>query len=178
MGTSIEDRDQILVICAQCAGAGTSCCVHRQIYVTPGDFRRIRLATGQDSFAVLEAAEGPYLDQEDDPAWSRHVLAQRERMVLKRRADGSCHFLGERGCVLDLSTRPLLCRLYPYEYVEGGLQGVDGDCPVARCGDPEHALRAMGMASDSVTFWHRQLYEEIRFPSEENPTLFNRDKGD
>ena len=154
-------------ICAGCAQAGTSCCVNRHIYVTAEDIHRIRQATGEKDFTVLEAVSGPYAEQGDDPAWSQYVLANRERRVLKRREDGSCHFLGQEGCVMDLATRPILCRLYPYEYAEKGIQGLDGQCPVSRSGDPDGDLKEMGMAPGCLEAWHRQLYQEIRIPLEE-----------
>jgi Fe-S-cluster containining protein len=149
-------------VCVECAGAGTSCCVDRQIFVTAGDVRRISRATGESGFAVREAVSSAYAEHDDDPAWSLYVLACGERPVLVRRADGSCHFLGDGGCVLDLHTRPLLCRLYPFEFAEAGIREVDGECPASRCGDPEGAMRTMGMAPDEVADWHRQLYLEIR----------------
>lgn len=154
-------------ICAGCAQAGTSCCVNRHIYVTAEDIRRIRQATGENDFTVREAVFGAYADQTDDPAWSQYVLDNKDRRVLQRRQDGSCHFLGREGCVMDLATRPILCRLYPFEYAEKGIQGLDTQCPVSRCGDPERALQEMGMVPDNLDAWHRQLYREIRVPSEE-----------
>ncbi|UCG39108.1 MAG: YkgJ family cysteine cluster protein [bacterium] len=150
-------------ICAGCARAGKSCCVNRQIYLTPGDVERITRATGAGAFVTEEAPWPQYReDGGDDPVWSINVLNGERRRTLARRQDGSCVFLGDRGCLLDLQVRPLLCRLHPYEYAECGLEGLDATCPVAVCGDPAGVLREMGMAPEAVSAWHRTLYEEIR----------------
>ena len=148
-------------ICWSCASSGGSCCVNMQIYLTTGDIGRISQALGHRCFFRYE---GPWSWCESDgldAEWKEHVLGSSRRRVLKRGRDGSCHLLGDEGCVLDLETRPLVCRLYPYDYMPEGIQGLHPGCPASKEPHPEKALDEMGMRSDRVGAWHRTLYAEL-----------------
>ena len=66
--------------------------------------------------------------------------------MLKRQPDGDCTFLGEQGCVLPLETRPLICRLYPYDYSEQGIRDeLAAGCPLELA-----ASRAWGCSRNST----------------------------
>ncbi|MDT8396285.1 MAG: hypothetical protein RRA32_07570 [bacterium] len=54
-----------------------------------------------------------------------------------------------------------MCRLYPYEYMPEGIQGLYHACPASKDPFPDKALEQMGMRSDRVSIWHRTLYEEL-----------------
>ena len=82
--------------------------------------------------------------------------------MLRREANGDCTFLGQRGCRLPGGVRPLVCRLYPYEYDESGLSGVGDGCPLHLLAPGQTILDALGMRRARAEAWHAQLYREIR----------------
>lgn len=156
-------------LCVRCARHMRTCCQTCEIYVSPGDRRRIAAHTGRDDFHEFRRpANEDYLDQDDDPAWRDHVFrADGARRVLRRQqtpgVEGNCVFLGERGCVLPLETRPLVCRLYPFDYNESGvLDDLSPGCPLELLRPGQGLIEALDMSLDDARRWRRQLYEEIR----------------
>jgi hypothetical protein len=133
-----------------------------EVYLTPGDLARIARHTRRGGFSRVAAARSIYLEASADPVWRTHVLGvSGRRRILRRRRDGECVFLAADGCVLPLEVRPLLCRIFPYDFDHRGLTRPDPTCPVARDPDPEATLASMGMGRETVRRWHRQLYDEI-----------------
>jgi Fe-S-cluster containining protein len=159
METKVQFR-----LCAKCAELGKCCCKGTDIYITPGDLRRISLNHGNEVFYEFRGACDPaYLNNSDDPIWMTHVFrANGTRRLLKQDGAGNCYFLGPGGCRLEPEERPLICRLHPYEY--------DAVCihPEAALGCPRHLLpegvdfdQAVGLRMDLARQWHRSLYLEI-----------------
>lgn len=143
-----------------------NCCQTPDIYVTLGDVRRIEDANGARDFYEFRASADPrYLDQDDDPAWREHVIRDGgSRRILKHQAGGDCFFLGPRGCVLPVEARPLVCRLYPFDYNEAEIHDeLTPGCPVELLGAGQDLIQVLGMNREDARRWHRQLYDEIRW---------------
>jgi len=141
-----------------------TCCQTREVYVTLGDVRRIEVHVGRPDFVQFSApADATYLDQDDDPMWRDHVFRHDgSRRVLQRRPEGDCTFLGSHGCTLPLEVRPLVCRLYPFEYTAEGIQHeLATGCPLELLPAGQGLVQALDMNIDAARRWHRQLYEEI-----------------
>src|SRR5579864_8093717 len=111
-------------LCVRCARQGKTCCQSCEVYATPADVRRIAAHTGQQDFTEFRPADDPiYVNHADDPTWMKYVFqADGTRRVLKREAEGDCTFLGPHGCRLPLEVRPLVCRIYPYDFTEAGFK--------------------------------------------------------
>jgi Fe-S-cluster containining protein len=151
-------------LCALCARQGKTCCQGREIYITPEDMQRIRAFSGDLEFVEWSPTTDPsYLDQDDDPVWQRHVLGgDNRRRILKRKPDGDCLFLGNRGCRLPMDVRPLLCRLHPLTYTADHIDAeADAGCPRHLLCSGESVFDAIHMTMELAQQWHRQLYEEI-----------------
>lgn len=152
--------------CAKCSGIQKTCCQRAEILITSGDAARIARHTQRDDFEERRRPlDIAYFDQADDPNWIRYTFAEDgTRRVLKRRHDGDCTFLGPKGCTLPTDVRPLVCRLYPFTYVESGITGVEGEyCPVPRVVPPGQSLvETLGMRLEDAVRWHGMLYEELR----------------
>ena len=152
-------------ICAQCAAIGKTCCQKCEILLTDGDIKRINAATGMTDFHEFRKPDNPaYLDQEDDPAWL-HLAFEPDgtRRVLKRKANLDCQFLTKNGCRLDMETRPIVCRLYPYEYTEQGISGVCGsECPTHAMKLDKSLVDALSMNENDANRWRNMLYSELR----------------
>ncbi len=152
-------------LCQRCAQHMRTCCQTREIYVTLGDVDRINtFGNHQNFFEYRPPSDPSYLNQEDDPTWARCVLGPRgRRRVLKRRANGDCLFLGSRGCGLPLEVRPLVCRLYPFDYNEQGIKDEPAaGCPIHLLSPGQELLTVLDMKLPLARQWHEQLYREIR----------------
>ena len=144
-----------------------TCCQTAEVYVTRGDVRRIEEFTGQADFHEFRPPENPvYLpdDQNDDPVWNENVFqADGTRRVLKRQAGGDCTFLGPAGCQLPLEMRPLICRIYPFDYdADGLLDDLAKGCPLELLRPKQDLVEALEMRRSDAERWHEQLYAELR----------------
>lgn len=157
-------------LCVRCARHMKTCCQTSEIYATPGDERRIKEFTGQAGFTEFRAPDDPvYLLQDDDPIWRDNVFrADGTRRVLKKQANDDCTFLGEHGCVLPLETRPLICRIYPYDYTADGLRvQLARGCPTELVPEGQTLLEALDIKRSDAERWHKQLYEEVLLERDE-----------
>ena len=160
-------------LCGRCAQQGRTCCQGREIYITPGDLRRIGAVTGELQFAEwTRTADPSYMDQDDDPVWRQHVFgSDGSRRILKRQANGDCIFLGSDGCRLALAVRPLLCRLHPFTYTADHIDNEpDTDCPKQLIVTGESVFEAIHTSMELAQQWHRQLYEEVSTDDHDNRT--------
>lgn len=142
-----------------------TCCQTPEIYVTPGDAERIGNHLGRRDFWHFRVPTDPvYLEEDDDPVWQEHIFREdSSRRVLKKTADNDCSLLGPQGCTLPLEVRPLVCRLYPFDYDERGIRDeLAGGCPVELLRPGQQLLVALDMKINDARRWHKQLYEEIR----------------
>ena len=152
-------------LCVRCARHTITCCQRSEVYVTPGDVERIAAHTGRREFYEFRApGNAEYLPQDDDPAWRDRVFRlDGTRRVLRREANGDCTFLGSSGCTLPLEVRPLVCRLYPFDYTETGLaDDLASGCPLELLRPGEQLLTALDMRRSDGERWHQQLYAELR----------------
>lgn len=162
-GSPPPQEDEFL--CVRCARHMETCCKTSEVYITPGDLERISRHSGDKDFHEFKAPTDPvYLDKGDDPAWLHFVFRDGgTRRVLKRRKDGACTFPGAAGCDLPLDIRPLICRIYPFDFNEEGLyEELARGCPTELLREGRGLLEELNMEIDSPRLWHKQLYEEIR----------------
>ncbi|MDR1535960.1 MAG: YkgJ family cysteine cluster protein [Planctomycetota bacterium] len=166
VGFESKNRTSTQSLCARCADLGLTCCQRSQIFLTLGDIRRIRKATGLDSgfFRRATPSQPEYLaDPEVDPLWNRIFGLDGDRRILASQSSGDCFFLGCAGCRLSLPIRPLVCRLYPYEYNPSGITGVSGQyCPSPERDAPALLLALLAMNREAAETWRRILYLEIQ----------------
>lgn len=152
-------------LCVRCARHTVTCCQRSEIYTTLGDVQRIGEHTGREDFTEFRVPANPeYADQDDDPVWSSHVFRDdSSRRVLKRHTNGDCTFLGQHGCVLPLEVRPLVCRLYPFDYTAEGIRPELAEgCPLELLRPNQGLLEALEMNLPDAQRWHQQLYSEIQ----------------
>jgi Fe-S-cluster containining protein len=164
-GTALDFEADQSRLCRECARVGRTCCQGHDIYVTWGDCHRIFIHTRlRDFFEYRACSDLAYADQGEDPLWQQHVFRpDGSRRVLKRQANGDCHFLSSQGCQLPLTVRPLICRLFPHVYSAAGIyDSWDEGCPAARV-IAKAALESSiaGMARGEAARWHQLLYDEV-----------------
>jgi uncharacterized protein len=152
-------------LCVECARRGETCCQRVEIFVSLGDVTRITAHTGDADFCEWRDEEVPgYYQPEDDPVWYYGTIrADGQRRVLRQQANGDCIFLTPTGCELPLEVRPLVCRLYPYDYGEQGpTEVITEQCPMDLLPEGVTLPECLGVPEESFRRWHAMLYEEIR----------------
>ncbi len=151
-------------LCIRCSRHQRTCCQDSEIYVTLGDVRRIAPHTENDDFTEFRLPGYPVYDQQvEDPFWHKHVFRpDGTRRILKHQPNGNCIFLGEAGCRLPAEDRPLVCRLYPFDYTADGiLERLASGCPVELLSPQQPLLTALGMTVEDARPLHNQLYHEM-----------------
>lgn len=152
-------------LCAKCAQHELTCCQETEVFLTDGDIRRISTHVGQTDFWEYQQPEDPVLTKPQlaDPNWLRYtVRPDGTRPQLKHRHSGDCTFLTATGCGLPTHVRPLICRLYPYDYTEHGIVGTVPGCPVYLIDKGQTLIGAIGIDASDAKRWHEQLYSELR----------------
>lgn len=159
----VEDSaDEFL--CVRCSRHMKTCCQTSEVYATPGDAQRIAEFIGRDDFYEYREPDDPvYLQEDGDPIWIENVIRpDGTRRVLKRKPGGDCTFLGDAGCVLPLETRPLICRIYPFDYTADGLRDeLANGCPMELLPAGQSLLDALDIKRTDAERWHKQLYVEV-----------------
>ena len=152
-------------LCARCARHQSTCCQGTEIFVTPGDVERIAAVTEDRGFYEYSTPVDPiYAEQDDDPIWREHVFREDgSRRILRHQPNGNCTFLGPVGCRLPLETRPLICRLYPFDYTAEGLKDEPaGGCPLELLPAGADLMETLEISRSDAQRWHRQLYDELQ----------------
>lgn len=149
--------------CAVCASLGKACCKGYQIYLTPGDVSRISDYLNSSDFYTVEPPVLSDIEPDYDPLWLPMIMSEdRQVRVLKRGADKQCSLATDKGCQLPLDRRPLVCRLFPYYYLEDGILGIDAACPISNDCNWRTVLNRMDMDEVKAKSWVDLLYKEIR----------------
>lgn len=160
-------------LCSRCSVQQKTCCQVTEIYVTPADVTRIQAVTGEEGFHEFRVPANPdYLDQDDDPVWAHYVFrGDKSRRILKHQDNGDCHFLTSTGCRLPLALRPLVCRIYPYDFRDGRITGIVEDlCPTSLLESGQSLTAALGMEqTEEPARWVADLYREIMAEGSEGP---------
>ncbi len=152
----------MLSYCLDCAANDISCCEGTQIYVTLGDIQRIRDYGIHGEFFIREPLGETYLTGGDDPEWNPLILEpDGRRRILALKEDGNCLFLTEKGCKLPGDVRPLLCRIYPFDFKGPKITGICKGCQISKCENWQEILEQSQMNLSTATGWVEKLYQEI-----------------
>lgn len=151
-------------LCGRCGREGKTCCQGTRVFATVGDMRRIAASGVEADFweyakpAREESGAGFLLDE----TWERIFGSDGSARFLRHKGDGDCWFLGPGGCGLPLETRPLVCRLYPFDYNETAVKGVHGHlCPDQERRNGPLLLALLGMDRERAEGWRGLLYAEF-----------------
>jgi Fe-S-cluster containining protein len=152
-------------LCAKCARHWQTCCQKTEVVLTDGDIQRITSSTGRTDFWEYCTPLNPsYLAlQVDDPNWLLYTVRPNDtRPQLKHQPSGDCIFLTPTGCALSIQVRPLVCRLYPYDFTEQGFTGTVPGCPIHLLEKGQTLFAGIGMNYKDAERWRLQLYQELR----------------
>ncbi len=141
-----------------------TCCQTAEIFVTLGDVARIESYSGREEFHEYRLPENPiYRPDGSDPPWDEGAFeTDGTRRVLKRQPNGDCTFLGPGGCTLPLEVRPLICRIYPFDYDANGLfTDLARGCPLELVRPGMGLIEELEMNAEDAERWRQQLYAEL-----------------
>lgn len=159
--------------CAQCAKIQKTCCQEDVTFValTGGDIERISTYTGREDFYELQAVAEELIDiyanparfSEDDRIYVTCLFDSKgRRNILKKNKNNECCFITDTGCLLPHDIRPLICRIYPYEWNDRREVWIEaGYCPKELFKDNEDLIRKVGLSEEEVKRLVNQFYDEI-----------------
>lgn len=152
-------------ICTQCSKRQLTCCQDSDPFVTLGDIQRISKEIGHSNFFERRLAGKSYLQATkdfDDPLWNEVTIRDNTRRVTKKASNNvDCIFLSCNGCVLPEDIKPLVCRIYPYDFIGTKLMLLDPACPkdlVGKCPPKD-----LGITRKSAQKLLNQLYKELKY---------------
>lgn len=104
------EKNRLKILSVQCSLCGT-CCREPVPVVTHKDISRLIRATGLSPgrFTSLYAS----VDFDDDNYWIR--MSYGRRLLGLRKTGGKCIFLSEDNRCTVYDSRPMSCRIYPYQ---------------------------------------------------------------
>ena len=111
--------------CSECSKLQPTCCEYTDICVTDGDIKRISdYSGGNDFYHLMPVSEemkhyyGDYRNVEKglDIYYKYLFDEEGKRNILKRVENNRCFFLTPDGCSLPPTAKPIICRLYPYDW--------------------------------------------------------------
>jgi Fe-S-cluster containining protein len=97
----------------RCTGCG-NCCKDPLLPLTDQDVTRIEQRTGTPALEFVRWVDRNGIDMDDEPeAFVR--LRQGKRVMIMRQGGGGCHFLGADDRCTIYASRPLGCRVFPFD---------------------------------------------------------------
>lgn len=141
----------------RCTGCG-NCCKDPLLPLTDQDVARITKSTGDDATEFVRWVDRMGIDMDDEPeAFVR--LRQGKRVMIMRQGKGGCHYLGPDDRCTIYGSRPLGCRVFPFDgtFAKDGklrrLQLIQAtDCQYELDGDNDpNAIRDLQQRHEGVT---------------------------
>ncbi|MDQ2645255.1 MAG: YkgJ family cysteine cluster protein [Myxococcota bacterium] len=146
----------------RCTGCG-NCCKEPLLPLTCADVIRIRESTGDDPMDFVRFVDEDAIDLEGEPE-AFALLAQGKRVMILRHQGGGCRYLGEDLRCKIYESRPLGCRIFPFDPAfdkRGGLRRLKliqaTDCKYELDGgnDPDE-LRTLHQLYEAATALYQQ----------------------
>jgi Fe-S-cluster containining protein len=150
--------------CAVCSRVQRTCCQSSEPYVSRGDMDRIYNYRSLPTpyWCGFRIPPQEYLAGcRSDPAWAAKVLTPTGwRRVVLARFNGNCVFLEPTGCVLPMEVKPLVCRIYPWDFFNFKITGLSSYCAVEARGEHQDMGEALGLTAEQAQTWLDQLRDE------------------
>jgi Fe-S-cluster containining protein len=160
----------------RCTGCG-NCCKEPLLPLTDQDVLRIQQRTGEDARDFVRWVDRNGIDMDDEPeAFVR--LRQGKRVMIMRHRGGGCYFLGKDDRCTIYASRPLGCRIFPFDpsYTKNGklrrlklIQATDCQYELDGSNDPqavqdlhERHEGATKRYQDRVAEWNQEQTRRVR----------------
>jgi Fe-S-cluster containining protein len=133
--------------------------------LTDGDVRRIAARTGDQPSEFIVWVDRHGIDMDDEPE-AFAMLRQGKRVMVLRHQRGGCRYLGEDNRCTIYESRPLGCRVYPFDPTfkeDGKLRRLKiikaTECPHEL--DGENDVKELRSLDDQYQAAHRDFNEKI-----------------
>ncbi len=105
----------------RCTGCG-NCCKDPLLPLTDQDVARITARTGDEAGEFVRWVDRNGIDMDDEPEAFVRLRQGKRVMILRHRPGGGCHYLGDDDRCTIYSSRPLGCRVFPFDpsYTKAG----------------------------------------------------------
>lgn len=160
----------------RCTGCG-NCCKDPLLPLTDQDVLRIQQRTGDDPRDFVSWVDRDGIDMDDEPeAFAR--LRQGKRVMVMRQGRGGCHYLGPDNRCTIYNSRPLGCRVFPFDpsYTKQGklrrlklIQATDCQYELDGSNEPGaiHELhqrheRATARYQERIVLWNQEQARRVR----------------
>jgi Fe-S-cluster containining protein len=160
----------------RCTGCG-NCCKDPLLPLTDQDVERIVRRTGVEADDFVRWVDRNGIDMDDEPeAFVR--LRQGKRVMIMRQGRGGCHFLGADDRCTIYASRPLGCRVFPFDpsYTKDGklrrlqlIQATDCQYELDGNNDPadvkqlhERHEGATQRYHEKIVEWNREQSRRVR----------------
>jgi len=150
----------------RCTGCG-NCCKDPLLPLTGSDVDRIQQRTGDDPRDFVRWVDRMGIDMDDEPeAFVR--LRQGKRVMVMRQGRGGCHYLGKDDRCTIYASRPLGCRIFPFDptYTKQGtlrrlklIQATDCQYELDGENDPEQIRDLHGRHEGATTAYQERVAE-------------------
>ena len=97
----------------RCTGCG-NCCKEPLLPLTDGDVNRIVKGTGEKPADFIRWVDRNGIEMDDEPE-GFVLLRQGKRVMVLRHTRGGCYFLGKDNRCTIYKSRPLGCRVFPFD---------------------------------------------------------------
>lgn len=160
----------------RCTGCG-NCCKDPLLPLTDQDVRRIQQRTGDAPRDFVRWVDRDGIDMDGEPeAFAR--LRQGKRVMVMRQGRGGCHYLGSDNRCSIYNSRPLGCRVFPFDpsYTKQGklrrlklIQATDCQYELDGANEPDaiHELhqrheRATAEYQERIALWNQEQARRVR----------------
>ena len=97
----------------RCTGCG-NCCKEPLLPLTDGDVKRIAKGTGEKPQDFIRWVDRHGIEMDDEPE-GFIMLRNGKRVMVLRHTRGGCYFLGKDNRCTIYKSRPLGCRIFPFD---------------------------------------------------------------
>jgi Fe-S-cluster containining protein len=97
----------------RCTGCG-NCCKEPLLPLTDGDVKRIQERTGHSAADIVRWVDRNGIEMDDEPE-AFITLRQGKRVMVLGHRGGGCQYLGADNRCSIYESRPLGCRIYPFD---------------------------------------------------------------
>jgi uncharacterized protein len=157
--------------CNECSKLQLTCCESTDIYVTNGDIKRISDYFGKNDFYHLSPVSEEMKHYYGDPCnveegleiYYKYLFDEEgRRNILKRTEDNKCCFLTPNGCSLLPNAKPIVCRLYPYDWNDRKEIWIDAHyCPKSLFKDEQEIKEYVCLPEEEARRLVDLLYDEL-----------------
>lgn len=155
----------------RCTACG-NCCREPLLPLTDADVRRIMERTGDPPSDIVRWVDRNGIDMDDEPeAFVR--LRQGKRVMVLRHAGGGCRYLGTDDRCTIYTSRPLGCRIYPFD-PEFTSKGKVRRLTLVRASECPHELDGKNRMSD-IRALH-ECYSDAHDAYNEKVAAWNREQ--